>query len=444
MKKKISILLVCLLMISFIPTDFAYGYYASEEYLDVRIGKRFSSSDYITLSSENGFYIYDKDYKGRDLVQVIDSNIIVTSNTYGEFDVLDLQNNIIRTIPGDGSEIIGSGSMHNSVIDIGKDQYRGFITFINNNNETSLINHVEIEDYLYGVVPKEMGHSFHMESLKAQAVAARSFALATKTKHQSEGFNLCDTTHCQVYGGVAGEHPNTDSAVDETKGLYMYYNGKIAETMYHSNNGGYMESSKNAWGGQLDYLEVRDDPFSKDTKASTWEFKITSKELSEKVKAAGIDIGDILDMEILEISSGNRVKKIKLVGTSGEEVITGGRIGPILGPEIRTTWFDIMKEGSYTGSSTNNAYVYDPETSQTIKIDLDNVTILNGNEEMIKLKNKTSDKSGVEGFTLNGKGYGHGVGMSQFGALAMAKQGYSFEEILKHYYLGVDLVDKGQ
>lgn len=446
MKKKISILLICLLIIGFIPMNSAYGYYNDREYLDIKIGKNFSSFDYINLSSENGFYIYDKHNKNGDIKQIIESNIMVTSNGYGELEVLNLQNDVLETIPGDGSQIIGSGSMYDSIITIGPNEYRGYITFVSNSNEITLINHVEIEDYLYGVVPKEMGHGFNMESLKAQAVAARTFAVASKNKHKDQGFNLCDTTHCQVYAGKIAEHPNTNRAVDDTRGLYLYYKGQLAETMYHSNNGGYMESSKNAWGGQRDYLEVREDPFSKDTNASTWELEFTNKELSEKIVSSGIDIGEILDIEILETSSGNRVKKINLIGTSGEEVITGSRLGGIL--DMRSTWFDITKDGQTKGSSSKDVYVYDSKTSQTVMLNLDNVTIINGDNEIVKLQNKTSgtssNKSGVEGFVFNGRGYGHGVGMSQFGALEMAKQGYSYEEILNHYYVGVDLKYKGQ
>ena len=450
MKKKISILLICLLIIGFIPMNSAYGYYNDKEYLDIKIGKNFSSFDYINLSSQSGFYIYDKDNKDMDINQIIESNIMVTSNVYGELEILNLQNDILKTIPGDGSQIIGSGSVYDSVISVGPNEYRGYITFVSNKNEISLINHVEIEDYLYGVVPKEMGHSFHMESLKAQAVAARSFALASKNKHKDQGFNLCDTTHCQVYAGKIAEHPNTNGAVDDTRGLYVYYNGELAETMYHSNNGGYMESSKNAWGGQRGYLVEKEDPFSKDTKASTWELELSYKELSGKIESSGIDIGEILDIEILETSSGNRVKKIKLIGKSGEEVITGAKLGSIL--DMRSTWFDITKDGQTKGNVSKDVYVYDPATSQTVMVNLDNATIMNGDNEIIKLQNKTSstsssessNKSGVESFVFKGRGFGHGVGMSQFGALEMAKQGYSYEEILNHYYVGVDLKYKGQ
>ena len=437
MERKVSILLICLLVASFIPMNSAYGYYM-DEYLDIKIGKTISNSDYITISSENGFYIYDKNDKERILTQIIDRDIIISSNGYGDMDILDFNNNIIRTIPGDGSEIIGSGSMYDSVIEIGKNQYRGFITFLSGNTGINLINHIEVEDYLYGVVPKEMGHSFHIESLKAQSVAARNFSMASKNKHQNEGFNLCDGEHCQVYGGKTVEHPNTNRAVDETRGLYLYYDGKLAETVYSSNNGGYIESSKGAWGGHLDYLIAKEDPFSKNTNASTWELEFTNIQLSEKIKSAGINIGDILDIEIIERTEGNRVVNAKLKGTLGEEVISGSKLRSIF--EMRSTWFDIGKDGSYIESVSRNGYVYNPETLQTVIIDLNNASILNGDNEMVKPLNTAPNNSKVEGFTFKGRGYGHGVGMSQYGALEMAKQGYSFEEILKHYYSGTQLV----
>ncbi len=129
MRKNISIILLLIVLISILPTNIAYGYYDTLEYLDVKIGKNYSSSEFITLSSENGFYIYDKSDKDRIRFQIIDPNIIITSNYHGELDVLDLQNNILTTIPGDGTMIIGSGSM-DSLVQIGQNEYRGFISFI--------------------------------------------------------------------------------------------------------------------------------------------------------------------------------------------------------------------------------------------------------------------------------------------------------------------------
>ena len=438
MKKNISIIVVFLLLISFFPTNRAYGYFDSSEYLDVKIGKSYSSSDFISLSSENGFYIYDKLDKQTIIFQIIDKDIIVSLNEYEEMDILDLHNNLLTTIPGDGSIVIGSGSM-DSIIQMGQNKYRGFISFIAKEKQIALINHVEIEDYLYGVVPKEMGSSFHMESLKAQAVAARTFAMSSKNKHKNEGFNLCDTTHCQVYGGMIAEHPNTNRAVDETKGLSVYYNGTLAQTLYSSNNGGYIESSKDTWGGHFDYLVAKEDPFSKNTNASTWEMKLTSQEIDQKILASGINIGNILDIEILGTTSANRVVNVKLIGTLGEETITGARLRTVLG--MRSTWFDIEKKGE---DISRIGYVFDPETSKVVEINLNNATIIDGNNIKFKTESNGSQGTKIEEFLFNGRGYGHGVGMSQYGALEMAKQGYTYEEIIKHYYTGVDIIYNGK
>ena len=438
MKKNIPIAIVFLLLISFFPTNIAYGYFDSSEYLDVKIGKSYGSSDFISLSSENGFYIYDKFDKQTIIFQIIDKDIIVSSNEYEEMDILDLHNKLLTTIPGDGSIVIGSGSM-DSIIQIGQNKYRGFISFIAKEKQISLINHVEIEDYLYGVVPKEMGSSFHMESLKAQAVAARTFAMSSKNKHKNEGFNLCDTTDCQVYGGMIAEHPNTNRAVDETKGLSVYYNGTLAQTLYSSNNGGYIESSKDTWGGHFDYLVAKEDPFSKNTNASTWEMKLTSQEIDQKILASGIKIGNILDIETLGTTSANRVVNVKLIGTLGEETITGARLRTVLG--MRSTWFDIGKKGE---TISKIGYVFDPETSKVLEINLDNAIIIDGNNIKSKSKSNGSQGTKIEEFLFNGRGYGHGVGMSQYGALEMAKQGYTYEEIIKHYYTGVDIIYNGK
>lgn len=442
MNKKISIILLVLVLLNFLPSNFVYGNSDIPDYLDVKIGQNFKSTDYITLTSENGFYIYNKFDKQTILSSIIDRNIIIKLNNYGEFDVLDLQNNVIRSIPSDGSEIIGSGSMYDSIVEIESKQYRGFITFIVNSYEISLINHIKIEDYLYGVVPKEMGSSFHIESLKAQAVAARTyaiFAVTSKNKHKKDGFDLCDTIDCQAYGGKNIENTLINSAVDETRGQYVYYEGKLAETFFHANNGGYMESSENIWGGYLGYLIAKEDPFSKDTTASTWQVEFTSEDINKKIISARIYIGDILDIKVLERNSGNRVKEVKLIGKSGEKIISGSKLRTILG--IRSTWFNIVRKGEQV---SNLAYVFDPKTSKTIEINLDTAFAIDKNDNKFKWQSKETQEIKVDGFLISGRGYGHGVGMSQYGALEMAKQGYNYEEIIKFYYTGADIVYNGK
>lgn len=455
MKKKLLFIIAILVVISIMPINKIYGSRVNDDYLDVKIGKTFNSSDYLTLSSKEGFYLYNKSNKNMDIFQIIDSQIIISSNDYGDVDILDVQNNIIKTIPGDGSVIIGSGSINNSIIQIDKKAYRDFMGFIIRANKISLVNHIHIEKYLYGVVPREVSPSFPIESIKAQAVAARTFAMANKNKHKGEGFDLCDTTHCQVYGGVAAENPTTSKAVDETKNIYVYYNGKPADTTFHSNNGGYIECSKDVWGGHLDYLVAKEDPFSANTTASTWSLELTNDEFNNKILSGGVKIGHILDIQILETTQANRVSKLKLIGTLGEEVMTGAKLRTILGnTSMKSTWFDIIKEGE---SPSQKVYAFDSANSNVVSINLNNAIILDGNSIKSNWENKANklvgsngtksledNSTNIKGIRFEGRGYGHGVGMSQYGAAEMARQEYSYEEILKHYYTGVDIIYNGQ
>lgn len=448
--------MVVLLINIIVPINIAHGNHVETSYLNIKIGKSIKTPDYYTLLSDNGFYLYDKLDKYTVLFEITDTSIKVSLNDNGAIDILDLQNNIIKSIPGDGSIIVGSGSMDNSIIQIGKNRYRDFISILVRSDGMVLINHIQIDQYLYGVVPREVSPSFPIESIKAQSVASRTFAMANKKKHQKEGFDLCDTTHCQVYGGMDVENPATNKAVDETKNVYVYYDGKFADTTFHSNNGGYIESSKDAWGGHVEYLIAKEDVFSVNSPSSTWNVRLTGQEIGAKLLSAGINIGEISDMEILETSDANRVLKLKLVGTLGEEIISGAKLRTILGnTSIKSTWFNIIKEGE---SSSENVYAFDLDSSNPVLINLNEATMVDGSNIKSRSKNKVSRAAemnrtknmenaygvAIGGFTFEGRGYGHGVGMSQYGAMEMAKQGYSYEEILKHYYTGVDIMYNGQ
>ena len=457
MKKIISIMIICLVVTGVLPFHYSHGEFMNSKYLDVKVGKPFNTSDYITLSSDNGFYFYNKDDKRNEIFQVINTSIIVSNNDEEGLDILDSNNNILTTVPGDGSVIIGAGSFGDSIIQVGKNRYRDFIGFLVKNDGILLINHIEIENYLYGVVPKEIGASFPMESIKAQAVAARTYALSNINKHKNEGFNLCDTTHCQVYGAMDAEHSSTNQAVNETRNMVVYYKGKLAETTFHSNNGGYTESNKDAWGGAaLGYLIAKEDKFSLNSPNSSWTVKLTLQEMSSKLISGGIDVGELIDMEVLEISEGKRVLKLKIKGSSKDEIISGSKLRTILGNnEIKSTFFNINKEGI---SSNVKTYIMDGNSIKPIEVNLSNATIIDGRDVKTILKTGTTTALGENSaksitnnyatsptsFTFEGKGYGHGVGMSQYGAMEMAKQGYNFEEILKYYYTGVDIINSGQ
>lgn len=132
--------------------------------------------------------------------------------------------------------------------------YRGYLIIQNKNKKLTVINEVPLEDYLKGVVPSEMPSGWAIEALKAQAIAARSYALANLGKRASMGFDLKDTPEDQAYGGATAETARTNSAVDETSGLVLTYNYKIVSAFYSASAGGQTVNSKTAWGNDLPYL----------------------------------------------------------------------------------------------------------------------------------------------------------------------------------------------
>lgn len=450
MKRTIALIIIVIFTL-FIPFDNSYGKDMYDgNYIDVKLTRPLTQKNYVNLSSLNGFSIYYVDEKENPILIIEDTTIkAVLNNKY--IDLFDYSNNLLYSIPGDGSLILGSNS-DDQVITVEKDMYRDYIRFLINNNELVVINHIDLEHYLYGVVPREMPSTFPMEALKAQAVASRTYAVYNINKHINEGFDLCDTTHCQVYYGYIYERPTTNQAVDETEGIYIYYDGKIIEAVYHSTSSGYTEDSSNVWGRNVPYLKSVQDYFSLDSGSpyTNWSFSISLSEINEKLVNAGIMIGNLHDIEIIETTSTNKVKKLKLKGTLGEEIITAENFRNIIGAtNLKSTWFTI--KGST--NTVSSVYVLDGSSLEPVSIDVNKAYIIDGNnrktvtrgivsramgKDNIRIFGRTNTLTGNT-IVIEGSGYGHGVGMSQYGAKKMAEYGYDFETILKYYYTGVDV-----
>lgn len=454
MKKTFSILMI--ILISIIPfTAFSAG--IDEGYIDVKIGSNTPLSDIIKLSADNGFYLYDKN----DLeypIWEIDETILFISADGEDIIIMDSSYEIIETMPGDGSMVIGSRDFNKSLVKVGENRYRGYITFLVKDTIYT-INHLNLEEYLYGVVPREMPALSHMEALKAQTVASRSFAYTNAKKHLSEGFNLCDTTHCQVYRGFDNEHSATNMAIDGTYGEYVTYNGKIVETPYHSNSGGMTESSANSWGGNVPYLAAVNDPFSENTQNSSWNVEFSLIDIESKFINSGIFVGDIKSFELLKVTDSNRVQSLKVIGSMGEKTLSGVELQRILG--LKSRWFDISSPDSTTQSSQTKVYVIDGKSIYPVTVDLKYVYVYDGGRDAVvnrasvnravsSTRTESISASGSsyeyssDKFIVSGRGYGHGVGMSQYGAMEMAKQGYNYEEIIKHYYSGTEITYIGK
>ncbi len=443
MKRLISILTVIIIMI--IPFN-VFGQYMYDNYLDVKIARAYELWESIYLSSESFFYLYDKDNL-REIAEINEKNIIISYNN-DEIEILDSNYTLLETIPADGSVVIGTPD---SIIKVAENRYRDFITFLVK-DKIHLINHIYMENYLYGVVPREIPASSHIEALKAQSVVARSYAYRNRAKHRTDGFDLCDTTHCQVYKGYDNEHPSTNRAIDLTYGEFVTYNGNIVETPYHSTSGGKTESSVNSWGGNFPYLIGVEDEFSANSPNSSWTVEFSLREMESKLLAAGVNVGQIEGFEIIDITDSNRVKNLKIIGSNKTEVISGVKMQSVLG--LKSRWFDIVTQGDIEGNSST-AYVIYGNSNRPISINIDKAFILDGNRRPVS-RARISRVMGSNNmasigslyasspakFVVSGRGYGHGVGMSQYGAMEMAKQGYNYMDIIKHYYSGVEIVRK--
>lgn len=342
-------------------------------------------------------------------------------------------------------------------------KYRGVVGVVNGQNSgLTAINTLGMEEYLYGVIPAEMVATWPLESLKAQAVASRSLAAYQYNRHIQKGYNVVDTTSTQVYSGVTREHPSTSLAVNETRGEFAVYNGKLAETVYFSTSGGYTEDAKNVWGNDVAYLKAIGDLYEDNPEIGPWSRTITLSEIDNCLKKQNANIGPAIGIEILSRTTSGRVGALKVIGKNGEYKIEN---------ENTRTFFNGTKEGSLR----SRMYGFNPVTTPTTTDTNQAIYILSKDNNIVKdinvvqalnasgtspLKNKVvlqtatgtvektkgntsnidNEKTVVYGdFTVYGKGFGHGVGMSQSGAMGMAKAGYSYEEILEYYYQGIQI-----
>ncbi|MBU5314117.1 SpoIID/LytB domain-containing protein [Tissierella carlieri] len=452
MNRKIPRILICILLLILLPVKISYANSINTQYIDIRLTKPIVQNNVINLGSDSGFLLFDLNNKDNSIGSISETSIKAVLGEDG-INLVNSQNNIVFTLPKDGSVLISQNTLDNQLIKVEKDRYRDYIRLVSKNNEIFVINHVNLENYLYGVVPAEMPATFHIEALKAQAVASRSFALSNIKKHSAEGFNLCDTTHCQVYSGFEYERPSTNLAVDETKDIFAYYNGKVIEAIFHSTSSGFTEDSVNVWGGDLPYLKSVEDSFSSESPYSIWNFSININELNNNLVSSGINIGDLQGIEVIDATSTGKVNKVKIIGTKGEKTIGGTEFRNLVGAtKFKSSWFSI--KGGNANSSSSQVYVISGDTLKPQTIDTSKAYIIDGKEKKTVTRstvNRAIGKDRVESIgefypvssseiVIEGKGFGHGVGMSQFGAKKMAELGYDFEEILKYYYTGIDVL----
>ena len=346
-----------------------------------------------------------------------------------------------------------SASNNPRVLSVNSKQYRGEIELRRfSDSDMTVINVINIEEYLYGVVPRELGASSPMEALKAQAVAARTYAYMNMGSYKKWDFDVVNTVNSQVYGGYDDEHPNTNKAVDETKGKKVLYNGSLASLFYFSSSGGMTEDNVNVWGKDIPYLKSVPDPYESGTSYNyNWSVTLTAEQIKMKLFLSGVDIGDVLSMTAEEYTPAGRVNKLKITGTKGSITYTKEDIRRILGDNgayLPSRMFTINTSGS-GGSGQGNSVVFVITGSGKTTVNVYNAKVVTASGVKTMTSNGAVSMIGTSGlktvtgnipagtYILTGKGWGHGVGMSQEGAKGLAKMGYNYEQILKHYFTGV-------
>jgi stage II sporulation protein D len=269
--------------------------------------------------------------------------------------------------------------------------YRGMFELLHKNGLAYVVNIVKMDEYLMGVVPCEIPSGWEKEALKAQAVAARTYAyyhLMTNSKSATL-YDLDATTNSQVYGGISEEKESTSAAVSSTSGEIISYNSRPILSYFHSTCGGKTIDDKFVWGqSNLEYLKGVTCGYCEDSTKYKWESKLSLDEVRSCLSKKYGNIGKIKNISFKR--NNDRVTSVAIRHTRGTTTISGNNFRLLFPPEkMRSLYF-------------------------------------------------TSKKSG-RSLLLSGHGWGHGVGMCQWGARGMALKGYDYHEILKHYYSGVSI-----
>lgn len=269
--------------------------------------------------------------------------------------------------------------------------FKGDIQLIKKENLRLLVvNHIDLEDYIKGILYHESSHYWPAEGLKAQAIVCRSYAVYQMQQNSSNDYDVTSDVYSQVYGGRTSERYRTNKIVDETKGQVLVYQGRVFPAYYHATCAGSTEDASILWNIDLPVLKGVVCNFCKDSPHFNWHRILTLDELADKLTESGDKIKDIKNIIILSRDKSGRVKDLSITSNKEELKISAKDFRNIIGPNlIRSTNFNV--------NIVDNDAVFE------------------------------------------GVGWGHGVGLCQWGAYFMAKQGYKYYQILKYYYPGSDV-----
>lgn len=265
---------------------------------------------------------------------------------------------------------------------INEQWYRGRVWVAATAGKVTVVNSLDLEAYLYGVLGGEMPSSWPQEALKAQAVAARSYALYQRQRHRSEAYDVDSTTAHQVYKGLAAEVPSTLAAVNATQGQVLTYSGQVIEAVFHASSGGQTENVEDVWQRPVPYLRSVAD-FDQQAPMFHWSQTFSISQFGQRIPG----LGQLLGVVNQRRTPQGRVMAMELRGSQASRTLTGTELRQALG--LRSNLFTLTLQGNQV--------------------------------------------------RVEGRGYGHGLGLSQWGARGLALQGYNYQQILAHYYQGTAL-----
>ena len=392
---------------------------------------------------------------------------------------------------GKGALRVGKASMSLPVTITGKSplafngrRYRGSFRVIPSGAGITLVNTVNLEDYLRGVLKMEVNPAWPTEAVKAQAIVSRTYALRSIQNNKGKGgFDLDDTVLSQVYRGVNAEDKRADQAINATRGVVALHGGKTAFTPFHSDSGGSTADVATVWGGVIPYLKGVKETFSADSPNAQWEVRLSAQQVEKALRQAGVNIGALKELKVGDKDSFGRVNTLIAVGTQGTQPVKSHTFRMAAGSNVvKSTVFSIDSGGGNPSPGQLNPgpgtsfplppggkAVKDVPSSNTPmsaaeEQQLTSLTeqgVFNGEELMDMLMNPEKRKgylvralrtkkpappsvpqppaASSGNFVFRGKGWGHGVGLSQWGAKALAEKGWDHKKIIQFYYPGVTL-----
>jgi len=374
-----------------------------------------------TFKAEKGFNVFD----GRNRTYIADKtlNVRKTGRTY--------QINSRSFGGNDGIIIEPAGDEF--LIEFKDFRYRGKFLLSNTSNVFHVINLVSTEHYLYGVIANEMLRTAPLEALKTLSIVARTYALKNIGRHSADGFDLCNTTHCQVYRGYNTECDEIRNAVDLTRGIAIYYEEQLISAYHHSACGGGTANNENVWSGSpIPYLRGRWCNFCEESPRASWELDLKMNELTQKLK--GLDVGKIKRISTHKQDEFGRVSEVRVTGEKTEKIMGANQFRLLIGAmKMWNTMFELRGYGG-NSSKINDKVETIGGLLKTDRKDFIKNIILETEEKRNEIF--------YEGYKIQGSGSGHGVGLCQWGSIGLARKGLTFREIIPFYYAGVELKKK--